>query len=65
MPNLPTTMPPARLAIGTASRRLRPDLPERIHVAIERTIRVVLHERVADCALLLDFLAAALQRQPD
>jgi serine/threonine protein kinase len=51
------------------SRRLRPDLPERIHVAIERTIRVVLHERVADCALLLDFLDGhrrelSLQFQP-
>jgi serine/threonine protein kinase len=38
------------------SRRLRPDLPERIHVAIERTIRVALHERVADCSLLIDYL---------
>ena len=38
------------------SRRICPELPERIHIAIDRTIRVGLGERVGDCALLIDFL---------
>jgi serine/threonine-protein kinase len=46
------------------SRSLRPGLPDAVHVAIERLLEVHAHQRLADCALLMDFLDGRMLELP-
>lgn len=38
------------------SRKIRPELPERIHAIVDRALRVNLAERISDCASLIEYL---------
>lgn len=47
-----------------SSRRLRPDITDRVHLTIERLLEVDVEERLGDCGVLIDWMDGRMNHLP-